>query len=131
MSLKTKNSLGDFKILRNEVVEGVEVFYNNDGFLNVRLETPNDFLYIIENRDVIEDEDEVHEEEQASREAVRINVLPSLNPPSRQEALERYCTQIPFRSWCPHCVRGTSKSSHHRASGDMGKSETAELKALA
>ena len=34
----------------------------------------------------IEDDDEVHEEEQASHEAVRIQVLPSPNQPSRQEA---------------------------------------------
>ena len=67
----------------------------------------------------IEDDDEVHGVEQASHEAVRIKVLPSPDPPSRQEALEHYCTQIPFRSWCPHCVKEKSKSSRHKASGGM------------
>ena len=72
----------------------------------------------------LEDEIEVQVDDQATQEAVRIKVLPSPNPPSRQEALEHYCTHIPFRSWCPHCVRGKSKAAHHKASGGMSKSDT-------
>ena len=68
----------------------------------------------------------IEEEEDAAedQEAPKIRILPTPNPPSRQEALEHNCTHIPFRSWCQHCVRGKSKSSHHKAGAGMAGSET-------
>ena len=61
------------------------------------------------------EEDEDAAEGQTTEESVKIRVLPNHNTPSRQEALEHNCTHIPFRGWCQHCVRGKSKSSHHKA----------------
>ena len=34
--------------------------------------------------------------------------------PSQREVDEHMLTHIPFRSWCPHCVRGKSKAAAHR-----------------
>ena len=34
--------------------------------------------------------------------------------PSKQEVEEHMMTHIPFRDWCPHCVRGKSKAAPHR-----------------
>ena len=42
-----------------------------------------------------------------------VRVAPIPQAPSRQEALEHACTHCPFRSWCPHCVRGKAKSGLH------------------
>ena len=34
--------------------------------------------------------------------------------PTQREIEEHMITHIPFRDWCPHCVRGKSKSSAHK-----------------
>ena len=67
---------------------------------------------------------EVDDQEEATSNSTRVRAIPSPSPPSRQEALEHNCTHIPFRSWCPHCVRGKAKSDHHRAGEGLGVSET-------
>ena len=38
-----------------------------------------------------------------------------LNPllPCAKEVEEHQLTHLPFRSWCPHCVRGRAKEMHH------------------
>ena len=52
-----------------------------------------------------------------------IRVAPIPRTPSRQEALEHACTHVPFRSWCPHCVRGKAKSGVHRSNGGSAASD--------
>ena len=34
--------------------------------------------------------------------------------PSRQEYHEHMVTHVPYRSWCPHCVRGLARADQHR-----------------
>ena len=34
--------------------------------------------------------------------------------PSRKEVEEHYLTHVPYRNWCPHCVRGRGKDLDHR-----------------
>ena len=34
--------------------------------------------------------------------------------PSQEEVNEHMLTHLPFRSWCPHCVRGKSKGKPHK-----------------
>ena len=34
--------------------------------------------------------------------------------PSEKEVQEHQVTHLPFRSWCPHCVKGRAKEMHHR-----------------
>ncbi len=42
-----------------------------------------------------------------------------LNEPTREEVEAHNLTHIPFRSWCPHCVRGRGKNPKH----EKGKEE--------
>ena len=34
--------------------------------------------------------------------------------PTEEERLERGKTHIPYRNWCPHCVKGRGKDLDHR-----------------
>ena len=36
--------------------------------------------------------------------------------PSKEEVLRHRLTHRPFRSWCPHCVRGKGREGPHRKS---------------
>ena len=56
-------------------------------------------------------------------EAAQPRALAAPSPPSRQEALEHYMTHLPFRNWCPFCVKGKSKASPHLVHGDRGEHE--------
>ena len=47
--------------------------------------------------------------------------------PSKEEVDEHMLTHLPFRSWCPHCVRGKSKGKPHR----RAKEEPRELPTVA
>ena len=57
-------------------------------------------------------------------EAVRVKVISSPSPPSRQELLEHNISHLPFRSWCSHCVAGKAKANRHVHSGGLEASET-------
>ena len=49
-----------------------------------------------------------HEEERAP------NILRSPVKPSRREVEEHNAVHMPYRDWCPHCVRGRGIDSPHR-----------------
>ena len=34
--------------------------------------------------------------------------------PTKKEVEEHMLTHIPYRSWCPHCVRGKARASYHK-----------------
>ena len=34
--------------------------------------------------------------------------------PSPEEVEEHYRTHVPFRSWCPHCVKGQGQNAPHK-----------------
>ena len=34
--------------------------------------------------------------------------------PSKEEVELHNLTHLPYRSWCPHCVKGKAKRRHHR-----------------
>ena len=57
-------------------------------------------------------------------EAIKVKVMSSPSPPSRQEMLEHNISHMPFRSWCPHCVAGKAKANKHVHSGGLEASET-------
>ena len=50
---------------------------------------------------------------------VKAPAVPML--PSRDEVLRHRLTHRPFRSWCPHCVRGKGRESQHRQSSQKGE----------
>ena len=67
----------------------------------------------------VDDEDE----EDMQEEGAPVKPLKSPSTPSRQEMLEHSLTHYPFRSWCPHCVKGKSKASKHSSTGGVKESE--------
>ena len=72
-------------------------------------------------RRVEEAEDKAVEQEdvpaEESEEVRQVTAPPVPVTPTRQEVLTHRLTHRPFRSWCPHCVRGKSREDrHHRSS---------------
>ena len=61
------------------------------------------------------DEGFAHDEPdgQAEQEAVPARAVRVPTKPSKQEVDEHMLTHLPYRSWCPHCVRGKSKGRRH------------------
>ena len=53
-------------------------------------------------------------EESEEVRSVRAPVIP--DTPSREQVLLHRLTHRPFRSWCPHCVRGKGRADPHRRS---------------
>ena len=62
---------------------------------------------------MMEDEEKKPGEE-GEDEGDKPRVVTSPAQPSAKEIEEHMVTHIPFRSWCPHCVAGKSKSNPHR-----------------
>ena len=54
------------------------------------------------------------DDEDEEDEARRPSVPSAPVRPSTKEVEEHMVTHMPFRSWCPHCVRGKAKGKHHR-----------------
>jgi hypothetical protein len=44
-----------------------------------------------------------------SEEAMKTRKLMDPKKPSQQEFDEHYLSHLPFRNWCPHCMRGKAK----------------------
>ena len=53
-------------------------------------------------------------EEEAGDEAKVPNADKLPARPSQEEVDQHMLTHLPFRSWCPHCVRGKAKRRAHR-----------------
>ena len=64
-------------------------------------------------------EGEGEKEEEGHRPKYRI----VSDKPSQREVDEHMVTHVPFRDWCPHCVRGKSKSTPHRRRKEGGEEE--------
>ena len=62
-----------------------------------------------------EEEDEGDEEEE---EAEETKVMKDPDQPSEKEWEEHRVDHWPFRSWCPHCVRGRATGKQHRERDD-------------
>ena len=74
-----------------------------------------------------EEEVEADKEEEEGEEAQRAKGTRAPTKPSKEEVDDHMLTHLPFRSWCPHCVRGKSKGKPHR----KGKGEEKEIPTLA
>ena len=61
--------------------------------------------------------DEDHSEEGATARGVTVPIKPS-----QEEVNKHMWTHIPFRSWCPHCVKGKSVNKSHRNAKSCTKS---------
>ena len=62
---------------------------------------------------VMEHPDGKDDIECGTSEARRPNVLANPATPSRDEVNEHNITHLPYRSWCPHCVRGHGVNMGH------------------
>jgi hypothetical protein len=58
-------------------------------------------------------------DEELMQEGKPIKILRGPVKPTKLEIEEHQHNHIPFRSWCPHCMRGKSKASGHRSSTQM------------
>ena len=58
---------------------------------------------------------EKSEEDLEEEEAVRPKTKPPPTKPSAEEVEKCMVTHLPFRDWCPHCVRGKSGSKPHKS----------------
>ena len=55
--------------------------------------------------------------EDVSEEAMRVRKLVDPKRPSKQEVGEHFLSHLPFRNWCPHCMKGKAKELDCRRSG--------------
>ena len=61
--------------------------------------------------------EQLEEKDQEGEEAREVRAPPIPDTPSREQVRQHRLTHRPFRSWCPHCVRGKGRSDQHRRSG--------------
>merc|ERR1719347_1055529 len=66
------------------------------------------------------EEDKGEEEEEATQP--RVGEAPVR--PNQEEVEQHMTTHLPFRSWCPHCVRGKSGSKPHKKDQGMHEMPT-------
>ena len=59
-------------------------------------------------------EEEEGEHERASTESRKPNIAAEPIQPTRNEREEHQYTHLPYRSWCPHCVRGKARATKHK-----------------
>ena len=63
-----------------------------------------------------EADEPAHDEEVVEEEAREVHSPPIPATPSLEEVRKHRLTHRPFRSWCPHCVRGKGRADQHRRS---------------
>ena len=63
----------------------------------------------IDKRAIIEKEEEEKEEEARNMRGKK-----PIRQPSQEEYDEHMRTHMPFRKWCPHCVKGKRKNDPHK-----------------
>ena len=66
-------------------------------------------------------------EEEEHNEAVQPRVRTSPKQPSAAEVEDHMVTHLPFREWCPHCVKGKSGSRPHRSTHEKHEIPTLAL----
>ena len=67
--------------------------------------------------DDVMEQDQAHEgEEEEQPEVEGVNARRSPKEPTELERLRHESTHVPYRSWCPYCVRGRGRKTAHRHS---------------
>ena len=61
--------------------------------------------------DEVEESEE--EEKQEEQESSSVKALRNPEDPTKEEWEQHMMTHVPFRNWCPHCVRGRAVSHGH------------------
>ncbi len=65
----------------------------------------------------------LEEGEELLQEGKPIKILRGPVKPTKLEIEEHEHSHIPFRSWCPHCVRGRGQSSPHLSKPEGSEEE--------
>ena len=68
-------------------------------------------------------ENEEGEKEEKGEEARYIKGKKPVRQPTKEEYDEHMRTHLPFRKWCPHCVKGKRKNDPRRADKEKEKQE--------
>ena len=77
--------------------------------------------------DVIAIPEAVGSDDEASEAGlVRPRLLTAPEPPSKQEMYEHAMCHRPYRTWCPHCVKGKAKAQYHKAREEDEEEEEEE-----
>ena len=63
--------------------------------------------------DLMSNEIEEEEENQEGQESASVKALRNPEDPTKEEWEQHMMTHVPFRNWCPHCVRGRAVSQGH------------------
>ena len=50
-------------------------------------------------------------DDEDNNEAIPVNAAPRPNRPNKAEVDEHMLSHLPYRSWCAHCVKGTSEKT--------------------
>ena len=66
------------------------------------------------------EEPERGEGQEEGEEAREVKAPPIPDTPSREQVRLHRLTHRPFRSWCPHCIRGKGRSDPHKKSSQKG-----------
>ena len=61
-------------------------------------------------------DDQPESGEREAEEVRPVRAPPIPDTPSREEVATHRLTHRPFRSWCPHCIRGKGRADQHRQS---------------
>ena len=59
-----------------------------------------------------------------AEETAKVKVMRKPEDPTQEEFEAHMVTHMPFRAWCPHCIKGRAKAGPHRK---LGKRENCEI----
>ena len=62
---------------------------------------------------MVADVGDEEEGDEAGGQARRVRKLVDPRLPNEDEIREHYLTHLPFRNWCPHCIRGRGKEMNN------------------
>ena len=67
---------------------------------------------------------EIDDEEMDTGEARDMKKVREPGAPTQKEWEEHMILHMPFRAWCPHCVRGRATDEPHKKSDKKGRQGT-------
>ena len=67
----------------------------------------------VKSQSVVDDQDGVNKESEEARPVTGPPIPPT---PSKEDVARHRLTHRPYRSWCPHCIRGKGRADRHMQS---------------
>mgnify|MGYP007058465957 CR=1 FL=1 len=100
---KSMNTVRPIYALHGDIGKEVEVKNGSEGSLTEKSEHKN----------MEGGEGGLTDDEDVTDEGAEVKVAQVANLPTREEVEAHNAAHVPFRSWCPHCVKGKSKCGAH------------------